>query len=206
MLSALRKTTELFNLGHPKKAGQRLFNGDDALFKAVLSEAARNAEYGCGASTLWVNAFTDVPIVSVDTSRDWLDHVARQAVQPERLTLHHVDLGELGKWGRPKSYAFADRFADYTNSIWDGGSSPDVVLIDGRFRVACFLTCLIEARSGTRILFDDYADREQYHIVEEFTHPVERCGRQALFEVPGQEDLDRTRIDDLITRFRYVMD
>ena len=32
----------------------------------------------------------------------------------------------------------------------------DCVLVDGRFRVCCFLTSLKNAEQGTRIIFDDY--------------------------------------------------
>ena len=33
---------------------------------------------------------------------------------------------------------------------------PDLILIDGRFRVCCFLSSLKYGNVGTKILFDDY--------------------------------------------------
>lgn len=46
-----------------------------------------------------------------------------------------------------------------------------MVLVVGRFRVACFVYSLLCAQTRTIILFDDYANREHYHAVEEFSRP-----------------------------------
>jgi hypothetical protein len=46
------------------------------------------------------------------------------------------------------------------HSPWRRGAvKPDLVLIDGRFRLACFLHPLLAAAPGTPILFDDYTNR-----------------------------------------------
>jgi len=37
------------------------------------------------------------------------------------------------------------------------------------------------ADAGTRILFDDYTNRPQYHIAENYVPRVRVCGRQCLF-------------------------
>ncbi len=60
---------------------------------------------------------------------------------------------------------------------------PDVVLIDGRFRVACFLTVMLRATKPVTVLFDDYHKRPEYHWIEEFGAPVDRARRMARFEV-----------------------
>jgi protein O-GlcNAc transferase len=39
------------------------------------------------------------------------------------------------------------------------GVSPDVVLIDGCFRVACFLACWANIQRPTTVIFDDYTER-----------------------------------------------
>lgn len=49
-------------------------------------------------------------------------------------------------------------------------------MIDGRFRVACFLYSLLCAETGTVILFDDYSLRFRYHLVEDFCPKVESHG------------------------------
>ena len=59
-----------------------------------------------------------------------------------------------------------------------------VVLVDGRFRVACFLKMLKSMApqdlNSTQILIHDY-ERPEYHVIEEFAELVGRRGRLALF-------------------------
>lgn len=188
------------------KAGETLFGGDMALFVREVAEADVYAEYGCGQSTLWVLEQTGADSLSVDSNPDWVRHVGERAAAPDRLDLHWADLGPVGDWGWPRSYAKRANFADYTDWLWQQDKMPDTVLIDGRFRVCCFLTTLKYAAAGTTILFDDYAERGHYHIVEEFLAPAERCGRQALFVVPRAGQIDPVALDAAIAGFRLVMD
>ncbi len=76
-------------------------------------------------------------------------------------------------------------------AIWKrlarAGLTPDLVLIDGRFRVACFLTTLLQARPGTIVLFDDYVGRnERYGQVETYVQPDRLVERMAVFTVPHE--------------------
>jgi hypothetical protein len=185
----------------------QLFDGDDRLFKELVSTADVYAEYGCGASTLWVSRNTECRIFSVDSSSQWVGTVQDNCGRPDLVKLHHADLGPVGDWGRPLSYDKHDNFADYTDWIWKQGVSPSVVLIDGRFRVCCFLTSLLHSREGAAIIFDDYHNmRAHYHFVEKFLKPVDTCGRQALFRVPARASLDEERLKDAIEKFRFVFD
>lgn len=187
-----------------------LFDGHDALFRDLLVRCQRYGEYGMGQSTLaaagTAASAAARQIQAVDTSAQWLAHVAGQLTDEAaaRVRLVHVDLGPVGSWGFPKSYAHRDRFSAYFDAPWQGAFDPDLVLIDGRFRVACFLTSLLRAKPGTLILFDDYTERAYYHIVETFLTPEQRTTRQALFRVP--EAVDRDGVSGLLERFVYVMD
>lgn len=183
-----------------------LFDGRDSLFKALARESVHYGEYGCGESTVWVLRHTNADVVSVDTSLAWLGNVKTASLSAHpRACLVHVDLGQLSDWGRPVTYQHRARIADYLAGPWTHAAAPfDLVLIDGRFRVASFLFTLLQALPGTRIVFDDYADRHQYHVVEEFCAVHERYGRQALFLVPPT--LVREPIGEELKRFSYVMD
>ena len=70
--------------------------------------------------------------------------------------------------------------------------------------MACFLYSIASADPGSAIFFDDYKDREHYHVVEEFLKPNRFCGRQAIFDVP--EALDREALLAEYEKFQYVMD
>ena len=185
----------------------RLFDGHDALFRTLLSRSRRYGEYGMGQSTLAAANSPEKLIRSVDTSEQWKNHLADQLSdqQQAQTTLIHVDLGPVRDWGFPVSYEGRARFSDYFNAPWSEEFDPDFVLIDGRFRVACFLTSLLRAKPGTLILFDDYTDRAYYHIVETCLAPDQSSERQAVFRVP-EIGVDRDRVAALLERFIFVMD
>ena len=184
-----------------------LFDGDDELFKRTLRQTHVYGEYGCGKSTSWVLRNCDIPVVSVDTSRTWVETVkAGNLSTSVNLDVQHIDLGDVGTWGRPVGYAKRKSFHLYTDSLWRRETRPDTVLIDGRFRVCCFFTVLKYAAEGTKIIFDDYTIRPYYHVVEDYVPRQEVCGRQALFLVPPPGDIDTERLEADIAAFRHVMD
>lgn len=186
-------------------SGPPLFGGDNALFKHHVSRARHYAEYGCGQSSIWVATNTSALMTCVDTSRDWIAHV-RNAIPPDRATLVWIDCGDIAEWGKPNGYDKHDRFKAYAEAPWRQDTLPDLVLIDGRFRVMCFIVCLQRATEGTLLLFDDYFDRPRYRIVEEVLAPVDACGRQAMFPVPEKESLDQDRMSWMLDKFEFVMD
>lgn len=185
-----------------------LFKGDDVLFKDILSSAEVYGEYGCGASTDWVLNNTKASVMATDTSKQWLDFVANKlsATQRERFSYNHVDLGELKSWGRPLNYAKRENFSQYTDWVWQQEKKPDTILVDGRFRVCCFLTTLKHAEEGTKIIFDDYINRPHYHLVEDYLKKQDEYGRQGFFVVPNKSSLDMKSIEEEIVNFRHVMD
>lgn len=184
-----------------------LFDGDDALFKKIMQRVTLYGEYGCGKSTKWVLNNTSSKIMAVDTSQQWVDEVNSENVSNnDRLLIKHVDLGAVGGWGRPIDYINRHGFAEYTDFMWKQAEKPNVILIDGRFRVCCFLTALKYANEGAYLLFDDYIGRPHYHVVEKYVERSEECGRQCLFIVPSADKIDFEALDKDIISFRHVMD
>ena len=93
-----------------------LFDGDDSLFKDVLKTSKIFGEYGCGSSTEWVLKNTNADIVSVDSSKVWVDKISSgNAVYKKRLKLKYIDLGEVENWGRPVGYEKSYNFFIYFN-------------------------------------------------------------------------------------------
>jgi hypothetical protein len=162
------------------------------LLASLLSTCHSFVEYGSGGSTLLAFAHQVPYIFSVESDRTWLQAVEarRDAMAPPYKGIHvaqWVDIGATGDWGYPLS---SERHADYwkypmapwTREVSQAGA--DLVLIDGRFRVACLLLTCAHAGPGTTILFDDYVDRHHYHSVERLVRPVRHVDRMAVFK-PG---------------------
>ena len=189
------------------RSSDYLFSGDDRKFKETIRLCKVYGEYGCGKSTIWVAHNTSAKIYSVDTSEIWVEKVSKKITgEAQTISIRFIDLGRIGKWGRPLGYSKAYQFYQYTDWIWQQKNLPDTVLIDGRFRVCCWLTSLKYALAGTNLIFDDYVNREEYHFVEKYFQPSEYFGRQAFFIVPDKSTIDFREIDADINWFRNVMD
>jgi len=163
----------------------------------MLNMVVEKAQYG-------LQIILKALIYSIDTSQEWITSV-RSQIGDREAVLKWIDCGELRDWGTPLTYEKRASFLRYAKSVWLDNFNPDTVLIDGRFRVLCFLNSLKYADEGTRIIFDDYIDRPHYHIAEGFVSRSEVCGRQCLFVVPPREDIDLALVDSMIERFEYVM-
>lgn len=161
-------------------------------------------EYGSGGSTL-VAARQRRTVFSVESDAAWAammrDWFAQNPANA-RVHLHHVDVGPTAAWGRPVDASTAERWPDYALSVWqrDDFRHPDVVLIDGRFRTACFIATAAKITRPVTVLFDDYARRRSYHRVEQVLAPSGIIGRMALFDlVPGLvPDLESGPVEDWI--------
>jgi hypothetical protein len=145
-------------------------------------------EYGSGGSTILAAEQPGKVIFSVESDAKWLaDMQSWFALHPPLGTvhMHHGNIGRTKAWGHPiDASAFRD-WPGYPLSIWDLPDflHPDLVFIDGRFRAACFLTCLFRSTQPMTVLWDDYADRPLYHSVETLVKPVAMIGRLARFEI-----------------------
>tara|TARA_A100001035_G_C27621053_1_gene425438 strand:- start:97 stop:735 length:639 start_codon:yes stop_codon:yes gene_type:complete len=186
---------------------QSLFDGDDFLFKKSLEGIRIYGEYGCGLSSKWMLKNTNCKVISVDSSKEWVKKIKTENKKYlSKLTINHIDLGEVRRWGFPLSYVKSNNFQDYTDYIWKQSVTPTFVLVDGRFRVCCFLTSLKFAEEGTKIIFDDYVNSPHYHFIEKYVSRINECGRQCLFIVPAKNEIDMISLNKDIDAFRFVMD
>lgn len=165
-----------------------------------LSNSRCYLEYGSGGSTVKASELGVPVIISVESDASWLDAV-RQKVQGFKgggvnHQLVHIDIGPTKEWGFPISEIGWREYAKYPLEAWKlcktKNFAPDLVLVDGRFRVACCLASFLFAKPGTRVVIDDYGDRPLYHSVERFVSVASTADRLAEFIVP--EELPRDEI------------
>jgi hypothetical protein len=60
-----------------------------------------------------------------------------------QFSIHGVDIGEVGAWGYPTNSTNSRTWPSYSESILKYGHEADLVLVDGRFRVACALYAVL---------------------------------------------------------------
>ena len=180
------------------------------LLKETYSKAKVILEYGSGGSTVLAARMPGTLTFSVESDRTWACKLQRSfdhSNVPAPPILYHVDIGEAGKWGRPLNDSKWENFHRYPLSIWNEPffRHPDVVLIDGRLRPACFVAACLHITKPVIVLFDDYMDRPSYHIVENLVKPVETVGRMARFQIHPQQwpVWIHSLMNELCTRMTY---
>lgn len=154
-----------------------------------LATANRYLEYGTGAST-YQAAKVGADFIAVDTDRYFLEAVRRKihsaGLDRPGQVFRYADIGWTGTWGRPLGRITERRLEKFRRAsdpppeCFDG-RLPDLVLVDGRFRVACALKAfnMLGAQTGWTLVLDDYADRPQYRAIEDYAQ-VDMVGRMAV--------------------------
>jgi protein O-GlcNAc transferase len=163
-------------------------------------------EYGTGGSTVLASEMYQKRIVAVESDKNWAINL-RNYLDSSPSTnsfpsIIHADVGPTGAWGHPTSYEQWPKYCNYPLLPWDGTEkfAPDVVLIDGRFRTACFLASLMMIEVETVFLFDDYFGRKNYKVVEEFIAPVDAVERMAIFKA-SPTSLRRNQVLSFVSSF-----
>ena len=195
-------------LNKPNRVNEKeLFGGYTKFLKKSLTAESIYGEYGCGKSTYFILENFDIPVFSVDSSQFWINKIKKK-YKKNNLNINFINMSKTNErsWGRPEDYSMRDNFIEYANNLWSHKLKPNIVLIDGRLRVLCFLVSLKNCNPGTKIIFEDYIKRKMYHIVEELIKPTSIDGRQALFEVNDKSTIDMKKLDFLINKFNYVLD
>jgi len=154
-----------------KDVSIRMTTKEVALFQRYLDKSSGYFEFGCGGSTI-LACKTGPPaltVTSVDSNQEWIDivlsnpHVAAKTTD-KLLQMSVVDIGPVGNWGYPTQTADASKGAwyMYSQAISMTGKSYDLVLVDGRFRVACLLNSYISNPEAS-VLIHDFFDPGHHH-------------------------------------------
>jgi hypothetical protein len=169
------------------------------LFDSMLSKGSVYYEFGLGGSTLFAAKHANLHhITAVDSSAEWIMKVRSQAliasdIQSGRMRIGHVDIGPVGAYGYPITRNPAKE-REYSRAIIGTTPVPDVVLVDGRYRVACALRTTLEAVENgwprLILMIHDY-ERHEYTftmnaVLGAPTHLRGTNGRQlAAWELTG---------------------
>jgi hypothetical protein len=184
-------------------------SGELALLQSCLNSAARYLEFGSGASTVHASSVPTIRnIDSVDSSGEYIDEHLRpneaisSALSAGRLEFHVVDIGATSKWGYPIDKSKKHLWPNYSAAVFSKPSHHDLVLVDGRFRVACTLNSILNTPDDCRILVHDFWDRPQYHIISRFLETVDRVDSMGIFT--KKRGVDPRKLRSLLAKYQYL--
>ena len=181
----------------------RMTKNEQKVFNNHIKNSKYYLEFGSGGSTLRILQKSKAKIYSVESSSDWIDYLCKYFIirnaREKRLFFHHVDIGQTKGWGYPVSKESIELFPNYSNSIFNtlDAGKIDTVLIDGRFRVACVLSVILNITSNknTTILIHDFWNREKYHRVLKYLIEVDKVDTLGVFKIKSNVDLDLVKQD-----------
>lgn len=157
------------------------------LFKKYLSQANEYYEFGAGGSTVWA-VERGLVAHGIESDLKWV--MALREKLGENCQTKFVDIGPTGDWGYPTSLLYADRFPHYSKAIWNYELPFDLILVDGRFRVACVLSSveylLAKHPNPTTayIFIHDFWNRQNnYSAVLDFLECVEQSESAGVFKI-----------------------
>jgi hypothetical protein len=144
---------------------------DLVMFNKYLDKANNYLEFGSGGSTYQASIKPNIKLlISVESDKDWFS-IIKEKVKHSNFHYKFIDLKcKPNNWGYPSELCNKNIYKDYSNSIShkiskEIANTLDLILIDGRFRVACALKCHSLINDDCKIIFDDFLDRKHYHIV-----------------------------------------
>ena len=109
-------------------------------------------------------------------------------------------------WGNPGKNATNIQKINYSNQITklskEEQDSIDLVLIDGRFRVACCLKCYDIISDSCVIAFDDFLNRPQYHVVLDYFDIIEKTSDNRMVILKKKKDVNIPK--ELIEKYELI--
>jgi predicted RNA methylase len=174
------------------------------LFQSFVMNANSYVEFGCGYSTLMAALYVKNKIISVDSSKEWINLTRKQCegnlIKPEFC---FVDIGEVGDWGTPSNENEKEKWPNYHSNIWGfhGSWGADLYFIDGRFRVACFAQIYRRCDIQSIIGIHDFKSREKhYGVIRELGREIASAYDISFF-LPIPDKMPRSQ--EIIDEYKY---
>ena len=144
------------------------------VFYKYLDKCTNFWEFGSGGSTYQASRRESIKhIHSVESDFEWHNKL-KQMITSDNINYLTIDLEtKPNTWGEPGEGTRHEDWIKYSRAF-KGHEYVDLILIDGRFRVACALNCFKEMDDQCVLLIDDFVERPFYHKVLDFFDVVEK--------------------------------
>lgn len=153
-------------------------------------------EFGSGGSTVLANRL-GIPSITVESDRFYAAAVRRALPSPQQAKILTPQMGITGPWGMP-IFSRERKGPHYVGAPFGllGDRFPDLIFVDGRYRIACVLESARQAaaaKATATVLLDDYVGRPAYHVLERHLGKPAPIGRAAAFVI-GQSPVSRDEL------------
>lgn len=178
---------------------------DKEMFYRYLNHASVYFEFGSGGSTYQASIRSNIrKIYSVESDLEWYAKITRLVSNHPGFRPMYIEMNTKPRtFGHPGTTATLEQKKSYSDSIVKQCVDPiDLVLIDGRFRVACCLKALQITPPNCVILFDDFLNRPHYHIVLQYCEIVEKTSDNCMVVLRKTKEVP----SGMIAQYEHVAD
>lgn len=186
-----------------------LSKNDKNLFYKYLDITNVYFEYGSGGSTYQASIRKNIKnIYSVESDSTWQKKLTQIIKNPNINYIYNEMDTQQNTWGHPGKNATNIQQINYSNQITnlskEEQDSIDLVLIDGRFRVACCLKCYDIIKDNCQVVFDDFLNRPHYHIVLEYFDIIEKTHDNRMVILRKKKNVNIPK--KLIEKYELIKD
>ena len=187
-----------------------LANNDKIMFYKYLDKANVYFEYGSGGSTYQANIRSNITkIYSVESDIQWINKI-KGNIDSSKVNFFFNEMDtQPNTGGNPGSNSTDTQWINYSNHMRkltkDEQKDIDLVLIDGRFRVACCLKCFDIIGPDCLIAFDDFLNRTQYYAVLDYYNIIEKTTDERMVILRKKENISSIP-NDVIQKYELIRD
>ena len=175
-----------------------------------LNKSKKYLEFGAGNSTVMASSISTIQhIYTVESSQDYIDNylMIEPQIQNEmksgKLAIHVIDIGDITKWGFPRSIDKIDLWPNYSlNPFTNQENNYDLVFVDGRFRVACALSSILNTSKDCIIMIHDFWNRPRYHILLKFLTTIEKIDTLGVFI--KKRKINKRKAKKMLRKYQYI--
>lgn len=208
ILSKINEMIERIHLPGKRTMFPALSEKEHNLLIQYLKKSTNYLEFGSGGSTVTASLHVKNSVISVDSYSKWQEMVIDECLfinSPILPKMKLIDLGPVGDWGYPLNKDKKLNWTDYHSKVWEErlAKSADLVFIDGRFRVACFIEALLHCGPNTVFIIHDF-DRRNYQIIKELAIDIDNTEKLYVFR--RCENFNVVRALELLEKYKYELE
>jgi sulfur transfer complex TusBCD TusB component (DsrH family) len=175
---------------------------DKKMFYKYLDKAKNYFEFGSGGSTYQASLRKNIiNIFSVESDLTWINKLKTHDCK--NVNYIFVDIETIvNTWGYPGNDCSLAKKINYSDQILLISDDIDLILIDGRFRVACCLKSLKKIKDNCYIVFDDFLNRPQYHIILDYCSIIEKTDDNCMVILKKNNDIVIS--EELIAKYEDI--
>ncbi len=188
-------------------------NNDKLMFYKYLDKANVYFEYGSGGSTYQASLRNNInKIFSVESDLEWHNKLKEKIINKSHINFiyNYMDT-KPNTWGHPGVNSNKSQWINYSDQITlldkNTQNEIDLIMIDGRFRVACCLKSFNVINDNCLIVFDDFLNRPHYHIVLQYFDIIDKTQDNMMVILKKKHSIKDIQIpNEIIKKYELIKD